>query len=67
MMIYMLRWHLARYPVDLLRYWFRREGGMPAPTRQSAFRSYAAGEQPGRLFRGPLHFPKLRVIDGGAR
>ena len=65
MMVYMLRWHLARYPVDLLRFWFRKEGGMPNPTRQRAFESYRAGEKPGRLYKGPSHWPKLKIIDGG--
>ena len=65
LMIYMLRYHLARYPVDLLRYWFRREGGMPNPTMQRAFESYRAGEKPGPLYKGPPWKPQLRIIEGG--
>ena len=65
MKIYILRWHLSRYPVDLLRVWWRKEGSMPWPTMQRAFELYRAGEKPGPLFKGPSHFPKLKVIDGG--
>jgi hypothetical protein len=65
MMTYIQRYHLARYPVDLLRYWWRREGGMPHPSRQLAFRAYKAGEKPRPLYKGPPHWPKLKVIEGG--
>ena len=65
MKIYILRWHLARYPVDLLRVWWRKERGMPHATRQRAFESYKAGKKPGPLYKGPSHWPKLRVIAGG--
>jgi hypothetical protein len=65
MKIYILRWHLARYPVDLLRVWWRKEGGMPHPTRLRAFDSYKVGEKPGTLYKGPSHRPKLRLMEGG--
>jgi hypothetical protein len=63
--IYILRWHLARYPVDLLPVWWRKERGMPHATSQRAFESYKNGEKPGALYKGPPDRPKLRVIEGG--
>jgi hypothetical protein len=65
MKTYILRYHLARYPVDLLRFWWRREGGMPNPTRQLAFNAYKGGVKPGPLYKGPPHWPKLKMIEGG--
>ena len=65
MMIYILRYCLARYPVDLLQYWWRKTGGVPDSIRYLAFQAYKAGAKPGRLYRGPSHWPRLRVIEGG--
>jgi hypothetical protein len=65
MMIYILRYHLSRYPKDLLRSWWRDEGCMPWPTSQLAFAAYKAGMKPGRLYRGAPHRPQLRLIRGG--
>jgi hypothetical protein len=68
MKIYNLRDHLGRYPVDLVRYWWRNENHLPGPTSLLAHGRYRAGAPPCRkLYKGPPHFvkPSLRVIDGG--
>jgi hypothetical protein len=65
MMAYIFRYHLARYPKDLLRDWWRKEGCMPWATSQLAFEAYKAGMKSGRLYRGAPHRPQLKVIEGG--
>jgi hypothetical protein len=67
---YNLRYHLARYPKDVLAMWWRKDGCLPFVTSQFAFESYKAGKPPGRLYRGAPWKTQLRVIDGdkkGAR
>jgi hypothetical protein len=67
MKTYIIRYHLSKYPKDLLRFWWTNEGGMPWPTSQLAFKAYKAGKKPGHLFKGPPQRPKLKVIEGGKR
>jgi hypothetical protein len=62
---YNFRYHLACYPKDLLAMWWRKEGCLPWPTSRVAFESFSAGKKPGHLYRGPPHWPKLKVITGG--
>jgi hypothetical protein len=62
---FLLRWHLSKYPKDLLRSWWDRDRCMPWSTSQLAFKAYSAGEKPGPLFKGPPHWPKLKLIAGG--
>ena len=63
---YNFRYHLARYPKDLVAYWWRKENILPQPSSKLALKSFKAGEPAGRLYRGPLWKPQLRVIQGGA-
>jgi hypothetical protein len=64
---YNLRWHLATFPRDLVRAWWKSGRRMPWPTSNAAYEAFKAGRPPSRcLFSGPSHFPQLRVIDGGA-
>jgi hypothetical protein len=65
MMRYNFRYHLAKYPTDLVRFWWDHERCLPWATSQLAFEAYKAGRKPGHLYKGPPHFPKLRIIDGG--
>ena len=65
MMRYLFRYHLSRYPKDLLHFWWTHEGCLPWPTSQLAFECYRRGEKPGPLYKGPPHRPKLKVIEGG--
>jgi hypothetical protein len=67
MMTYIFRYHLSKYPTDLVHFWWTKEGGMPWPTSQLAFKAYKAGKKPGQLFKGPPQRPKLKVIEGGKR
>ena len=62
---YNLRYHLARYPKDLLAIWWRKEGCLPHPTSKIAFESFRRGEKPGRLYQGPPHRTQLKLIEGG--
>ena len=65
MKIYNMRYHLAIFPKDLVRSWWK-EGDLPAPTSQLAYLAYKAGFEPRRrLYRGPPHKPQLKIIDGG--
>jgi hypothetical protein len=67
---YNLRFHLARFPKDLLAQWWRKDGMLPRATSRVAYQNYKAGAAPGKLYRGPLARPQLRIIDGdkkGAR
>jgi hypothetical protein len=65
MMRYLFRDILSKYPVDLVRVWWTREGCMPWPMSQLAFERYKAGHKPGPLYKGPPHRPQLKVIEGG--
>ena len=65
MMRYRFRYHLSKYPADLVRFWWRKEGCLPWSTSQLAFEAYKAGAKPGPLSKEPSHWPKLRVIAGG--
>ncbi|MGY8660952.1 hypothetical protein Q3C01_01120 [Bradyrhizobium sp. UFLA05-109] len=60
-----LRYHLSKYPRDLLRYWIDEEGALPVGTCSTAFRAWQAGVKPGRLYKGPPWRPQLRVVAGG--
>jgi len=64
---YNLRYHLSVYPKDLLAMWLRKEGCLPWATSRIAFESYKAGKPPGKLYRGPLDRPQLRIIQGGKK
>jgi hypothetical protein len=64
---YNMRWHLAIFPRDLVRTWWKVDRCMPWPTSNAAYWDYKAGRLPRRrLFKGPSHFPQLRLIEGGA-
>jgi hypothetical protein len=65
LMTYIFRYHLSKYPKDLLRFWWTHEGCMPWATCQLAFEAYRAGKKPGPLYKGPPHRPQLKVIEGG--
>ena len=65
MMRYLFRYHLSKYPADLIRYWWTREGCLPWLTSQPAFKAYQRGEKPGPLYKGPPWWPQLKVIQGG--
>jgi hypothetical protein len=65
MMRYNFRYHLSKYPADLVRFWWDHERCLPWPTSKLAFESYKAGKKPGHLYRGPRHRPKLKLIEGG--
>jgi hypothetical protein len=65
MKVYNLRWTLARYPVDLVRHWWRVDGDLPYATSRHAYAAFKRGEKPGSLYRGAPHWPKLRVMRGG--
>jgi hypothetical protein len=67
LIIYNMRWHLARFPRDLIDHWWNECGGLPWPTSNVAYRAWKAGERPGKLYRGALWKPALRVIEGGVR
>lgn len=62
---FLLRYHLSKYPKDLLRLWWDRDRCMPWPTSQLAFKAYKAGEKSGYLYKGPPHRAQLKVINGG--
>jgi hypothetical protein len=64
-MTYLFRYHLSRYPKDLLREWWDRDRCLPWVTSKLAFQAYKAGEKPGHLYKGPPHRPKLKVVEGG--
>jgi hypothetical protein len=67
LMRYMFRYLLSKYPKDLLSSWWKEEGSMPWFATQFAFRAYQAGQKTSdfRLYKGPPHKPKLKLIDGG--
>jgi hypothetical protein len=64
---YIFRYMLSKYPKDLLSSWWKNDGSMPFFATQFAFKAYKAGIKPGefRLYKGPLHFPKFTLMDGG--
>ena len=64
---YIFRYLLSKYPADLLRSWWRKDGSMPWFATQFAFKAFKAGAKPGdfRLYKGPAHFPKFTLMDGG--
>jgi hypothetical protein len=65
--IYNMRHHLAHYPRDLVRHWWRVERGLPTPSSGIAYHAWKTGLRPGHLYQGPPHWPpQLRVIEGGA-
>jgi hypothetical protein len=66
-MRFLFRYHLSKYPIDLVQFWWRKERAMPWSTSQLAFGAYKAGAKAGdfRLYKGPSHFPKLTLVDGG--
>jgi len=66
LIIYNIKWHLARFPKDLVRHWWDDHGGLPHATSQLAYGAYKAGRKPGPLFKGPPWKLQLRVIAGGA-
>jgi hypothetical protein len=65
-MRYIFRYLLSKYPRDLLSFWWKKEG-LPWFATQSAFKEFKAGTKPGdfRLYKGPSHFPKFTLVDGG--
>ena len=65
MMRFLFRYHLSKYPKDLLRLWWTRDRCMPWPTSQLAFEAYKAGKKPEHLYKGPPHRPQLKAIEGG--
>jgi hypothetical protein len=64
MMRFLFRYHLSKYPKDLLRLWWDRDRCMPWSTSQLAFEAYKAGKPPGKLYRGPPWKTQLRLIQG---
>jgi hypothetical protein len=66
-MRFLFRYHLSKYPIDQVRFWWRKEGAMPWVTSLSAFKAFKAGTKPGEfhLYKGPAHFPKLQLVAGG--
>jgi hypothetical protein len=64
-MRYIFRYLLSKYPKDLLSSWWKNDGCMPWAATQLAFNAYRAGKKPGQLYKGPPHWPKLKVIEGG--
>jgi hypothetical protein len=66
-MRYIFRYLLSKYPADLLRSWWRKDGSMPWFATQFAFKAFKAGTKPSdfRLYKGPAHFPKFILMDGG--
>jgi hypothetical protein len=66
-MRFIFRYLLSKYPADLLRSWWRKDGHMPFAVTQPAFKAFKAGTKPGdfRLYKGPAHFPKFILMDGG--
>jgi hypothetical protein len=67
MMRYNFRYHLSKYPKDLLRFWWDHDRCLPWVTSQFAFEAYKSGTKPGPLYKGPPHKTQLKVIDGGVR
>jgi hypothetical protein len=65
LMTYCYRHYLATYPKDLLRWHLRTNGAIPSLVASCAFDAWKVGKKPGPLYKGPPHFPQLRVIDGG--
>jgi hypothetical protein len=64
MMTYLFRYHVSKYPNDLVRYWWMHEGCMPWPTSKLAFEAYKADVKPGPLYKEPRWKPKFTVIEG---
>jgi hypothetical protein len=66
-MRFLFRYHLSKYPIDLVQFWWRKEGAMPWVTSLSAFKVFKAGAKAAdfRLYKGPSHFPKFALVDGG--
>jgi hypothetical protein len=66
-MRFLFRYHLSKYPVDLVQFWWRQERVLPWPTSQLAFEAYKAGIKAGdfRLYKGPRWKPQLTLMDGG--
>jgi hypothetical protein len=65
MMRYNFRYHLSKYPADLVRLWWDHERCLLWPTSQLAFEAYKSGKKPGHLYKGPPWKAKFAVIDGG--
>ncbi len=61
MKIFNMRYHLSRYPRDLVAFWWRIEGDLPYLTSRIAFEAFKRGEKPRTLHKGPPEWP-----DGGA-
>jgi hypothetical protein len=66
-MRYLFRYLLSKYPKDLLSSWWKKDGSMPWFATQLAFNAFKAGETASgfRLYKGPSHFPKFALVDGG--
>jgi hypothetical protein len=64
---YALRWHLARFPIGLLREWMSADSKtLFWPTSDAAYADWKAGLPPSRrLFRGKPQRPQLRIVAGG--
>jgi hypothetical protein len=62
MMRYLFRYHLSKYPKDLLREWWKRDRCLPWVTSKLAFEAYKAGKKPGHLYKGQPHRPKLKLL-----
>ena len=61
-----IRWHLNRYPVELLRHWMDSDRSMLGwPTADAAYADWRAGlPAPRRLFKSKPPRPQLRVVGG---
>ena len=66
-MRFIFRYLLSKYPKDLLSSWWKNDGCMPWAVTQPAFKTFKAGTKSGdfRLYKGPSHFPKFTLMDGG--